>query len=285
MRKAGRVEWRGRRVAALTVCACLAAALSLRCVSGTSTREGSSDAGGDSAAADTGQPTDSTTSDTTHVCAPGMSIACAGPGGCSGYQVCNAAGAAYDPCICPGDSGVDASGDSAVPRDAGAYVSDASADGPAVLSGSIQKGPFVLGSTVTLSAVDSTGAPTGQVFNTQTTTELGDFAVTFAYRGNVDMQAQGFYYDEVTGTLSTSPIVLRALYVVTNGGAQSAYINIITHLAHDRAVNLMGDGGSSLASAEAQAESELEVALGIGGTGFDPGGVGIGLNEIGANWS
>jgi hypothetical protein len=99
-------------------------------------------------------------------------------------------------------------------------------DGPALVTGSVQKGPFTLGSSVTVSAIDGTGTPTGQVFNTQTSDDLGDFAVSFAYRGNVDMQAQGFYYDELTGALSSAPIVLRALYEVTNGGPQGAYINV-----------------------------------------------------------
>jgi hypothetical protein len=160
-----------------------------------------------------------------------------------------------------------------------AFVSN---DGPAVVQGAIQKGPFVIGSTVTLSSIDTTGVPTGQVFTTQTTSDLGDFAVSVAH-GNVDMSAQGFYYDEVSGALSTSPIVLRALYRVSTGGAQSAYINIVTHLAHDRALALMGDGGTSLSAAEAQAETELQAALGIGGTSFLPGGVGVQLNEVGAN--
>jgi hypothetical protein len=156
-------------------------------------------------------------------------------------------------------------------------------DGPAVLRGVVQKGPFVLGSTVTLSAIDTSGTPTGQVFTTQTTTDIGDFNITFAYRGNVDIEAQGFYYDEVTGALSGAPVVLRALYDITNGGAQGAYVNVVTHLAHDRALNLMGDGGLGLSSAESQAEAELVAALGIGGYQFQPGAPGIGLNEVGGN--
>jgi hypothetical protein len=152
-----------------------------------------------------------------------------------------------------------------------------------MIHGAVQKGPFVLGSTVSISATDTTGAPTGQVYDTQTIDSLGDFRVSFAYRGYTDMQAQGFYYDEVTGALSGAPVVLRALYDVKSGGNQSAYINMITHLAHDRAIALMGDGGATLEAAEAQAETELATALGIGGSGFQPGGMGVQLNEVGTN--
>jgi hypothetical protein len=257
---------RGALAALVTSLVCIG--LSLQC-------------GGDGAsAADSGA--DSTSPDSGPVCAPGASVACAGPGGCTGYQVCNSEGSSFDSCICA-EAGDD-SGPSAA-TDAGPDAGDAFVpnDGPAALRGAVQKGPFVLGSTVTLSTIDATGNSTGQVYTTQTTTDLGDFAVSFTYRGNVDMQAQGFYYDEVTGTLSTSPIVLRALYQVTNGGPQGAYINIITHLAHDRAINLMGDAGLTLSAAEAQAESEVVKALGIGGTGFTLGSTGVTLNELGGD--
>jgi hypothetical protein len=36
-------------------------------------------------------------------CAPGQSIACAGPGGCVSNQVCNAAGTGYGACMCSND--------------------------------------------------------------------------------------------------------------------------------------------------------------------------------------
>ena len=58
------------------------------------------------------------------------------------------------------DSGVKDSTSS----DSGGDLADSSADvGPAVVKGAIQKGPFVLGSTVTISAIDGAGVPTGQV--------------------------------------------------------------------------------------------------------------------------
>ncbi|MFI5387917.1 MAG: FG-GAP repeat domain-containing protein, partial [Fimbriimonadales bacterium] len=140
-----------------------------------------------------------------------------------------------------------------------------------------------LGSNVTISTIDPLGSPIGLVYNTQTSDDQGSFGVTFLYRGYVDLEAQGYYYDEVNGALSTAPIVLRALYDVTSGGQQSAYVNIVTHLAHARALALMAGGGITLEAAETQAESELVAALGIGGAGFNPGGVGINLNELGTD--
>jgi len=168
---------------------------------------------------------------------------------------------------------------------------DASTDGPVddgdisgrlALSGAVEKGPFIVGSTVQISAIDAQGSPTGSEFATQTTDNLGHFAISFAYRGYVSMVASGFYFDEVTGGLSAAPITMRALYDITTGGAQSANLNVVTQLAYDRAVVLMG-GGQSLEAAEAQAESELFVALGIGGNGFLPVGLGVLFDEVRSN--
>ena len=45
----------------------------------------------------------SSESTTDGVCSPGESIACTGPGGCSGGQACKADGAGYDDCVCGSD--------------------------------------------------------------------------------------------------------------------------------------------------------------------------------------
>jgi hypothetical protein len=165
---------------------------------------------------------------------------------------------------------------------------EASSNDPAILRGAVQKGPFVLGSTVTLSAIDATGAPTGQTFSTQTLTSLGDFEVFVDYRGPVNIEGEGFYYNEITGKLSTAPITLRSLYDIEQSGTQGVHVNLITHLAHDRALKLLsagaadgGSAGGSMASAEVQAEAELVAALGIGGSGFVLESAAASLDELG----
>src|SRR5262245_41314689 len=40
-----------------------------------------------------------------HLCTPGQSIACVGPAGCQGGQVCKADGSGYEPCDCGGSGG------------------------------------------------------------------------------------------------------------------------------------------------------------------------------------
>src|SRR6185295_9345206 len=50
-------------------------------------------------------------------------------------------------------------------------------DGPSSgLGGTIEKGPFALGSTVTISEIDASGKTTGRVFSAQTTDGLGRFS-------------------------------------------------------------------------------------------------------------
>jgi hypothetical protein len=130
------------------------------------------------------------------------------------------------------------------------------------LSGGVHKGPFVLGSTVDISPVDASGNPTGQKFSTQITSDTGNFAVTFDYRGVVSIEASGFYYNEATGALSTAAITLRAFHEVTNGGTQQAFVNIFTHLAHGRVKNLL-ESGMGLSAAVTMAEQQLQQALGL----------------------
>jgi hypothetical protein len=52
------------------------------------------------------------------VCAPGMSAACVGPGGCAGGQVCNAAGSGFAECVCAAGMDAGAGTDAGVGTDA-----------------------------------------------------------------------------------------------------------------------------------------------------------------------
>jgi hypothetical protein len=144
------------------------------------------------------------------------------------------------------------------------------------LKGAVAKGPFILGSPVTVNSIDALGNPTGTNFLTETSDALGDFSVTFAYQGPVLLQGSGYYYNEITGTLSSSVLTLDAYADITTTGTHSDYINLVTHLTHDRIQTLLAGGGGTLtvASATAQAESELFAALQIGGTRFNPGASG-----------
>jgi alpha-tubulin suppressor-like RCC1 family protein len=151
---------------------------------------------------------------------------------------------------------------------AGAHGSSGGAGGNGVeVRGGLEKGPFILGSTIELSALSADGTPTGLTFNTETTSDAGDFVVSVPSLHLVSVQGSGFYFNELTASLSESSLTLRSLGDVSRGGR--LYVNPVTHLVHNRVLSLV-QGGASAPGAEDQAETELRAALGIGPSGFLP---------------
>lgn len=146
------------------------------------------------------------------------------------------------------------------------------------LSGGFQKGPFINGSTVTVSVEDAQGNPTGTVYNTFTTDDRGAFSVDVHGASLVSIEGTGFYYNEVTGALSEAAGTLRGFH----GGGATGYINVVTHLAYLRELQLMR-GGASFPAARSQAEAEVRAALQVGPAGFDPGVHGDDLDLLGGD--
>ena len=150
------------------------------------------------------------------------------------------------------------------------------------LRGAVEKGPFVVGSLVAVALVDGEGNATGEVFVTHTVDDLGRFDLVLSVPRYAALEATGFYYNEITGELSGSPIALRAFYEAEAGGRQEAYINIFTHLAHARVRSLLL-GGADFETAIRQAERALRRELGVGPADFDPGEAGIEMNILGGD--
>ena len=138
-----------------------------------------------------------------------------------------------------------------------------------VLGGALQKGPFVVGSSVQVSLLDWNLNPTGLVFNTQTVNDHGEFNLSFTTSGPVLIEGQGFYYDEHLGALSTAPLTLHAFYLPTTGGEQHAYVNILTQLISERLKTVVA-GGARFDDAVTQAETELRQELAITCPQFAP---------------
>jgi hypothetical protein len=155
--------------------------------------------------------------------------------------------------------------------------------GQTVLSGAVEKGPFVLGSSVDVALLDDGLNATGQVFSTQTTDDAGRFTVLLNLQSTrpASIEGDGFYYNELTGELSTAPLTLRA---IDEAGVTShdAYVNVITHLSYERAKQLVRQG-ASVGEAEAAAEEELRDALHVGPAGFDPATPGSQMTILGGD--
>lgn len=136
-------------------------------------------------------------------------------------------------------------------------------DGEVSLSGAVEKGPFVLGSSISVSPLDAEGRFTGSQFKTQTINDLGEFRVDFVGGGYVSIEGEGFYFNEVTGALSGANLTLRAFYPIPSEGTQEVYLNLLTHLTYLRVQALLREGTAG-PDAQAQAERELRAALPVG---------------------
>jgi hypothetical protein len=130
------------------------------------------------------------------------------------------------------------------------------------LEGAVQKGPFVVGSSIAVSPLFADFSPKGKVFKTNTINDRGEFNISFNTAGPVALEGVGFYYNEVTGDLSAANLTLRAYYVPENAGLQYAYINMITHLITNR-VKALVTSKMRFDDAVHQAETELWQQLAI----------------------
>ena len=101
------------------------------------------------------------------------------------------------------------------------------------LSGKVQKGPYVQGTEITVRELDSSMTPTGNTFTGPIDDHAGNFIIkgTLAYK-IVELSADGYYFNEVSGSLSASPLTLQALSDLTD--SSSVNVNLMTHLEKKR---------------------------------------------------
>lgn len=199
---------------------------------------------------------------TKQVCTPGETRACLGPGQCAGAQFCTESGAGFSACDCGTTGGGGGSDAGAGGGGAGGGSATGGGGGDAgVVRGAAQKGPFIVGATVSIAALDQTGAQTGQVFMSQIRNDLGEFELTVPTLPQfAELEASGFHFNEVTGALSGAELTLRSIAALDG---TPTYINVITHLAANRTRALASSGGD-LTAAQTTAEQELRAALPIG---------------------
>lgn len=122
--------------------------------------------------------------------------------------------------------------------------------------GFVQKGPFITGSSITLSELNLELEPTGRIFSTQIEDNSGRFLLPdVELESNfVQLQAEGFYFNERTGNLSEAQLTLRSLVDITD--SKSFNVNVLSHLERDRILFLLGEG-MDFRTAKAQARNDL----------------------------
>jgi hypothetical protein len=129
------------------------------------------------------------------------------------------------------------------------------------VSGYVQKGPFILGSSITISELNNDLQPTGRVFSTQISDNTGKYNLPSVELASpyILLKADGFYFNERNGELSEAQLTLHSLVDITD--MESFNINVISHLEKDRIIELM-KGGMEFNEAKLQSKNEI---LGIFG--------------------
>ena len=140
-------------------------------------------------------------------------------------------------------------------KDENSSSSGTSSNSSNTVSGYVQKGPFIQGTVITVYELDSNLLQTGKAF----IGTIDDNTGTFNVRGNVvspyvELSAVGYYFNEVSGSLSTAPLTLQALSDLNDNS--SVNVNLMTHLEKKR-VEYLIDAGSTFAAAKTQAQTEI----------------------------
>ena len=131
------------------------------------------------------------------------------------------------------------------------------------ITGFVQKGPFIIGTQILMSELNASLNQTGMTFSTQIISNSGSFGFdgVVLVSDFVDLSASGYYFNEVTGNLSASPLTLFALSNLTD--ASSINVNILTHLEKKRVEYLVKQMGFSFTDAKTQAQEEILNIFGI----------------------
>lgn len=122
--------------------------------------------------------------------------------------------------------------------------------------GKVQKGPFILGSTITISELDAKMNPTGRTYNTTILDNSGSFELeNVTMESNyVQLTANGFYFNERTGKISEAQLTLNCIADVTN--LEYSNINILSHIEYERTKYLIKNG-LTFENAKEKAQQEI----------------------------
>ena len=130
------------------------------------------------------------------------------------------------------------------------------------LQGFAQKGQFVKGAQVTAFAIGENMVATGESFPANISDDLGAFGISGKTTAPYfELRAEGYYFNEITGGVSESPLYLEA-FVKSDDTA--ANINLLTTAIKLRVKKLIA-GGDSYDTAVAKAQGELLSSLGYQG--------------------
>lgn len=131
------------------------------------------------------------------------------------------------------------------------------------VTGNVEKGPFINGSKITAQALDENYNLTGQVYQSIVVEDdgsfnLGEIKLNSPY---VLLTADGYYFNEVYGELSTGQISMQSLVNLTAN--KQANINVLTHLKAQRMMQLLKNSGLAFDEADKQVQKEVLKNFGL----------------------
>jgi hypothetical protein len=133
------------------------------------------------------------------------------------------------------------------------------------ISGSVFKGTFLRGSSLTFFELDNTLSQTGKTFITSIDDDYGNFSVNARITSGsyVKVVGNGYYWNEVTNENTISTLSLNSICKADS----SINVNVLTHLEAPR-VQYLYTNGLSFDSAKSQAIREVLQVFGYTNTGI-----------------
>jgi hypothetical protein len=127
------------------------------------------------------------------------------------------------------------------------------------LSGWVQKGPFMNGTSVNVAELSEGLVQSGKNFSTQISDNRGSFELRQLELSSqfVELKADGFYFNEISGSPSSARLVIHALSDLSD--KTSLNVNLISHLERDRVYQLISDGLSFREAKEEALQEILEI--------------------------
>lgn len=132
------------------------------------------------------------------------------------------------------------------------------------VAGVSQKGPFLMGSSVTVQELDGqTLVQTGKSFRASIKSNQGDFVVKGVSLASqyALLEVNGYYRNEISGERSKGVIALNALTDLSD--RNHVNVNLMTHLTAYRILKLVQNEGKTFADAKKQAEREVLNSFGV----------------------
>jgi hypothetical protein len=124
------------------------------------------------------------------------------------------------------------------------------------INGFAQKGPFINGTSITISELNNDLDQTGKSFISQITDNKGGFTANnlVLISPYVNLKADGFYFNEISGEQSAAQITLNALSDISD--KSSINVNLLSSLEKPRTEYLIKQG-TRFGEAKIQAQAEV----------------------------